>query len=126
MLMKFEDLIGKTGILCAVDDFKFRIGNLTFEAVENEKDGYRSMLDEVKICSVNIHPLFRENITIINVNEGSFEGYALVNELGLNVLTVGTDHGDDYYPRFRFEYSPEFLTVNFNTNIDNLLNTITE
>ena len=42
MQIEFSDLIGKTAILCAVDGYKFRLGNITFEAIEDENDGYRS------------------------------------------------------------------------------------
>lgn len=119
MNIKFEELVGKSGILCAVDDLKFRIGDLTFQAIEDENDGYRSSLQEFKLVE-NIRPTFRENVTI----SGDEAYFYLTNDNGKVVLTVGTDDYDDYYPCFVFEWYPRYLT-SF-VDYDQLLNTVTE
>lgn len=119
MNIKFGELVGKRGILCAVDDLKFRIGDLTFEAIEDESDGYRSSLQEFKLVE-NIRSTFRENVTIY------FDGayFYLKNDLGKVVLTVGTDYSVDYYPCFVFDWEPRNLSTYVDVN--SLLNTITE
>ena len=119
MNIKFEDLLGKTGILCAVDGFCFRIGDLTFEAIEDESDGYRSSLQEFKLVE-NIRPVFREKVTI--KTDGDY--FYLINEMGKTVLTVGTDDSNDYYPCFRFNWEPRNLSTY--VDVDSLLNTVTE
>jgi len=120
MNIKFEELVGKPGILCAVDDLKFRIGDLTFEAIEDESDGYRSSLAEFKLVE-NIRPTIREKVTI-TTDEGEY--FYLTNKIGKVVLTVGTDYADDYYPCFVFNWEP--INLSTYVDVDSLLNTITE
>lgn len=124
-MIKIDDLIGKTGILCAIEGLQFRIGDLTFEAVEDENDGYRSSLDEVKLINKNIRPTFREEVTIQSCDTGYFNGIQLVNTIGKAVLVIGTDNYEDYYPVFVFDYQPLNLTQN-QPSIDELLNRVTE
>lgn len=119
MNIKFEDLVGKSGILGAVDGFMFRIGDLTFEALEDENDGYRSALGEFRLVN-NIRPTFREKVTIRT--DGDY--FYLINELEKEVLKVGTDYADDYYPHFRFLWEPRNLSTF--VDYDQLLNTVTE
>jgi hypothetical protein len=119
MNIKFEDLVGKSGILCAVDGFTFRIGDLTFEAMEDENDGYRSSLKEFRLVQ-NIRPMFREKVTI----KMSDNHFYLINELEKTVLTIGTDYADDYYPVFVFNWEPRNLSTF--VDYDSLLNTVTE
>jgi len=118
--IRFEELVGRTGILCAVEDFKFRIGDLTFEAIEDESDGYRSMLGSLEIVQ-NIRPQFREEVTISSSDN---ELFFLTNTSGQVVLTVGTDRADDYYPTFIFNWQPRNLSTFL--DIDVLINTVTE
>ena len=119
MNIKFEDLVGKSGILCAVDGFMFRIGDLTFEALEDENDGYRSALGEFRLVQ-NIRPMFREKVTI----SADYAYFYLTNEIGKVVLTVGTDDYQDYYPCFVFNWEPRNLSTY--VDVDSLLNTVTE
>ena len=119
MNIKFEDLVGLSGILCAVDGFKFRIGNLTFEAIEDENDGYRSCLNEIQVVE-NIRPVFRENVRI--TYDGEY--FQLFAENDKCVLKIGTDHHDDYYPCFVFEWEPQNLTSYI--DINTLINTVDE
>jgi hypothetical protein len=108
----FSKLIGKSGILCAVDGHSFRVGDLTFEAVEDSMDGYRSSLKHFRVVD-NIRPTFRENIRFEEAEGEYTDGIQLVNDIGSVILTVGTSNYDDYYPFFVFEYNPERLTSNF-------------
>lgn len=119
----FKQLIGKSGILCAVDGHSFRVGDLTFEAVEDEMDGYRSSLKHLRVVD-NIRPTFRENIHIEESFGEYIDGIQLVNEVGLIILTIGTRNYDDYYPCFVFRYNPERLT--YNATFEDLLSRVTE
>lgn len=120
MKVNFKELVGKTGILCAVDGYKFRIGNLTFEVIEDENDGYRSMLGTIQSVEEKLRPTFRENVTI--TSNPSITGYSLINDNGVSVLDFGTDRYDDWYPCFLFEWKPKLLTTL--VDYDSLLNTI--
>lgn len=119
----FSKLIGKSGVLCAVYGHSFRVGDLTFEAVEDSKDGYRSSLSHFRVVD-NIRPTFRENIRFEEVGDNNIEGIQLVNEVGLVVLIVGTRNYDGYYPCFTFQFNPERLTSNF--AFEELLSRVTE
>lgn len=122
MQIEFSDLVGKTAILCAVDDHKFRLGNITFEAIEDESDGYRSILGQLKVVD-NIRPLFREDVKIENSQDNDFDGFDIVGKYGV-ILSIGTNYTESYYPIFCFSYRPQRLSCN--ASIDNLLNTIDE
>lgn len=123
--IELSDLFGRKGILCAVEGYKFRIGDLTFEAIEDEYDGYRSMMSTLCIVD-NIRPTFSEEVTI-----GTEYGHTLVlttNDDNV-VLRVGTDYHDDYYPVFVFGWNPNNLSENIKKeaklDFDTLLNDIT-
>jgi hypothetical protein len=116
--VEFNELIGKTAIFCGIDYYSFRLGDLTLEAIEDEEDGYRSSLQELRVVP-NIPVLFRENVRIIETEIG----IALEGKYGI-ILEIGTDLSDSYYPSFVFNYNIEKLSGNI--NLDSLLNTVTE
>ena len=112
--MNIEQLLGQTVDFFGVDNNVFCVRptssatRLAFEAVEDEDDGYRSMLED--LCQVQIkgHIFFREPVAkVIVERDQGLEGYRLVDAETLHVwLRVGTDREDNYYPCFRFEYDP--------------------
>lgn len=120
----FADLDGKTCILCAVEDFKFRMGDLTLEAVEDPDDGYRSCLSHLQVVD-NIRPQFREKCTIRVVNDDIL--YFITDSEQI-VLSVGTDPFDGYYPCFIFTFNPECLSCNYepSSDITELISKVTE
>lgn len=122
--LDFNLLDGKTAILCAVDGFKFRLGDLTLEAIEDTCDGYRSMLQELRIVK-NIRPTFREEVQIRLSSE--INGIEIFNAHGI-LLRIGTANFNDNYPYFMFNWYPELLSSNFdlNRNLYRLLTTVTE
>ena len=116
--IEFEQLIGNEAIFCGIDHNKFRIGDLTLEAIEDEDDGYRSSLQELRIVD-NINILFKEKVTIISTDIG----IALKGVHGI-ILEIGTDNEDNYYPYFVFNYTPEKLTDN--VSIKDIITKISE
>ena len=81
-----------------------------FEAVEDESDGYRSMLDEIREVTTDGKIFFDRPIATIFVKEveSGFSGWELVDAKDGHVwLRFGTDNADDYYPMFTFEYDPK-------------------
>lgn len=119
--MNFHDLVGQTVGFCGVDNNAFCVvtpdgQRLAFEAIEDESDGYRSMLEEVKsipldgliFFSLPIADLTVESLDDVPVPEhyGVFSGYQFVDAAGHRWLLVGTSNNDDYYPSFTVDYDP--------------------
>jgi hypothetical protein len=101
----------------------FKIGSIVFNAVENEDDGYRSSLEGIFVVAVdeqkNLQLLFKEEP--INVKIKVTEDFMYLyndNESiisitpTLPILKIGTDHSDDYYPLFVFDYNENVIDEN--------------
>lgn len=112
-----EQLNGQYVNFYGVDGNCFKLGNVVFEAIEDENDGYRSMLDAVEVvekdCIFSGTPLTAVNV--LSVEEKSdynddyfvpFCGYRFIDNEGYTWLKIGTSSYDDYYPMFTFEYTP--------------------
>jgi len=111
--MIFDDLVGKTVGFLGVYFRSFALcyegKKHAFTAVEDEKDGHRSMLDEVKPCDLAEKIFFSTQIAYLEIRkEDSIDltGYCLVDGSGHKWLEFGTNYSDDYYPLFVFEYDP--------------------
>lgn len=120
--MDFNDLMGKPCDFHGVDNNRFRLdfeGKLyTFEAVENEDDGHRSMMDEVRSVSDDEPGIFFDTpvarVIPTEVEDlkdddmlNNFDGYELRDETTGHVwLRLGTNETGDDYPCFKFDYSP--------------------
>ena len=99
-----------------VDGYDFKLGKTIFQAIEDEDDGYRSMLDEVE--SVDRKPehvffgraLDRVRVESVKHSENwiDFSGYRIVSVVDGHVwLEIGTGYYDYYYPCFVFDYHPK-------------------
>lgn len=119
--MNFADLVGKTVGFCGVDNNALCVvtpdgERVAFEAVEDESDGYRSMLEEVRTVPLEGLIFFSSpiaNLTVEDVADevvaghyGVFNGYRLVDSTGHRWLLLGTSNSDDYYPCFTVDYDP--------------------
>lgn len=111
--MELKDLIDRMVGFSGVDNFCFCLvvdgKRIAFEAVEDEADGYRSMLQEVLQVPLKGRIFFRKpivNVFVVEATGGGFEGYDLVDASGHRWLRLGTDNADDYYPVFTFQYTP--------------------
>lgn len=107
-----EATVGQQLPFYGVSGNDFKLGDTTWEAIEDESDGYRSYLDTIAKKDVaDSGPFFREPLATVRVEQYSSdmdEGYRLVDVADGHVwLSVGTDSYDDYYPCFRFEYTPK-------------------
>lgn len=101
-----------------VDNTCFKLDNCIFEAVEDESDGYRSCLKDVKMKDDTEGLIFFQTpIARIRVEEDNeyrsydrnpdepFDGYKLVDVTDGHVwLSFGTEKNDSYYPSFIFFY----------------------
>lgn len=96
---------------------KFTLDGVTYKAVENPDDGYRSYMDELetedepcKIKLPNIEVcchmmgdcLYEKNDVLVFVDSKS----------GKEILKIGTQNTNDYYPYCILEYTPENMYVN--------------
>ena len=107
--MDFEKTIGKNYKFYGVHDTAFKIGPHVFDAVEDPDDGYRSYMQCVDAIKDERLVFLGKSFATVEVvecgNDGYFEGYVLRDADTRHVwLRFGTDHADDYYPMFVFEY----------------------
>lgn len=119
----FFDLQDTRVGFCGVDNNTFCVvtaagERLAFEVVEDPDDGYRSALKEVVQVPLDGLIFFAEPVVTLTVrSEGDnekrpqFDGDHLVDDDGHIWLRFGTDHYDDYYPSFTFEYDPPKTVV---------------
>lgn len=107
--MSFE--VGKTYDFYGVDNSFFKLDDVVYEAVEDESDGYRSMMEDIREnCNPDGLVFFRGPIARVRVKKVNerFEGYSLIDVTDSHEwLRMGTDDPDDYYPSYIFNYSPK-------------------
>lgn len=114
--MDFKKTLGKTYKFYGVHDNSFKIGPYIFEAVEDPDDGYRSYMTCIESRKDENLVFLGRSFARVLVEEYSvqeFEGFQLVDVDTEHVwLRFGTDHCDDYYPCFVFQYqTPRQLEV---------------
>lgn len=98
-----------------VDNYRFKLDDMIFEALEDPSDGYRSYLgniviDEQKSEDRSIFfpaPVAHVKIVVDSTESTDFNGWTLVDTDGHIWLTVGTENSNDYYPWFQFTYCPK-------------------
>lgn len=107
----FLSLIGKKFGFYGVDNLRFKLGRVVWEAVEDDSDGLRSYLETVQRVEQPDDVFFKRplaTVEIVDVCEGSMDGYGLRDVKDGHIwLLVGTDNVDDYYPSFVFSYAPK-------------------
>lgn len=108
----FDVLVGQEFDFYGVDDCCFKIDEKVYEAVEDETDYSGSGLGCVETREAQGKIFFAmpvARVVIEKDDDGSFEGYKLTDlHDGHEWLRFGTDTYD-YYPLFRFEYTPKAL-----------------
>lgn len=111
--LTLDDIIGQRVGFCGVDNntIALLVGDRirAFEVVEDEEDGYRSSLEEVREVPIGnmIHfgaPV--ADVTVTKIETTRCDGYQFADDSCHVWLQVGTDGSDDYYPRFVFDYTP--------------------
>ena len=110
--------INKFGECCGV--VKFTLDGVTYRAVEDPDDGYRSYMQELEIveekCKIRVPNV--EVLCCMKDNTDYEVNDILVfvdTENGEQFLLVGTGNTDDYYPYCVMEYYPEKLHYNKTT-----------
>lgn len=111
---KFIDFDKMIGLECSLyynnHSNQFQLGDVTFEVIEDEQDGYRSCLKEVKIIDENSRRdpgNFLGTVKITKNSSSSNEIWLLEDIIKNHVwYEFGTANFDDYYPSFVFNYEP--------------------
>jgi hypothetical protein len=113
-LKKLADA-GEWHRLYGSDSCMFKLDETIYEAEEDESDGYRSYLGSIEVRP-DASAIFFANpvavVKVVEVNNGSnnyddVDGYHVVDADGHVWLQIGTSNTDDYYPCFRFVWSPK-------------------
>jgi hypothetical protein len=97
----------------------FILDGITYTAIENPDDGYRSMLDKIIVSDESITNIFNPVRVVVSVitkskeydNECEILDFVdMVN--GKTIMEIGTYNSDDYYPSFVANWIPENMSVN--------------
>ncbi len=113
-------LIGKNILLSGVDfipgsddapaELRFILDGVSFAAIEDPSDGYRSMLEGVFVCKEPIKNTFPAvNVNISKVESETDDLYRMTTALGDVVVEFGTENTEDYYPCFVSHFNPHML-----------------
>ena len=102
----------------SADFFSFTLSGVTYTTVEDPNDGYRSSMDRLVVSSENLVNKFTPcKVLAMFRPENDYRNGSDILDLvdvttGKVVLSVGTDHTDDYYPCFTAVWSPENMAAN--------------
>lgn len=126
--MKLKDLVG-THILSGIEtgnlqnkDYnnsfyvKFTLDGITYMAIEDPEDGYRSCMEEIKEVKSKCHTPLPDIKVLISHNEGDYQDKDIMEMRdainGKMVLQLGTENVGDWYPQFVYCYMPEHFDIN--------------
>lgn len=101
----------------------FILDDVTYEAIEDPDDGYRSCLESLMVSDKEVRTKFPKQEVVCKMKEDD-KNYS--NDIlqfidvitGKVVLEVGTDHYDDYYPCCVMNWYPENLAINNRVSTD--------
>lgn len=135
--MELKDLVGKH-ILSGIEEgvlkkewrwgeesciyIKFTLDGVTYAAVEDPDDGYRSYMEELVVseepCKIKL-----PNIEVVctMMEDEEYERHDVLQFIdvmsGAEILSVGTKNYDDYYPYCCLEYNPENMYCNMGKDL---------
>lgn len=95
----------------------FVLDGITYTAVEDANDGYRSAMREIKVSHFKVTNRFKPVKVVgtmrLQIDSDGCDILDLIDVItGKIVLSVGTNHLHDYYPSFVYEWTPENLCLN--------------
>ena len=115
-LTKLQDFVGKSFEFYGAHSNRFQLGDVVYEAVEDEQDGYRSCLQEVRESN-DYSGFFDQPLAQVTGRVGDVanikhryedkDTIEFVDSIGHVWLEVGTIDVNDYYPCFCFNYCPK-------------------
>lgn len=100
---------------------RFRLDGVVYVAMEDPEDGYRSCMRDLvteESEMKNVFPPVR--VMVRHRTDATHSGWPQVDDVleficienGKEILTVGTENTDDYYPSFVGDFRPENMPVN--------------
>lgn len=94
--------------------FKFTLDGVTYLAIEDEDDGYRSFMRELQVSSEPCNTPLPDILIRCEYEDGIERDILKIYEVasGNLILEMGTDSTDDYYPYCIMRYYPERLSIN--------------
>ena len=111
--------ISFSGITClwedtVIDGIRFKLDGITYEAIEDPDDGYRSCMDELRVSNAEMRFTFPAIKVFCHMDSNVNDELLIVRDFvnGKEVLRVGTDRTDDWYPCFVADWIPENMTCN--------------
>jgi len=131
--VKLESLVGKH-LLSGVDEINrqfehwgsmedcqcinFVLDGITYTAIEDPDDGYRSTMEGIiksdDVVSNTFKPI--EVIVSYRIKDSDNNECDILDffdaKNGKQIMEIGTDNSDDYYPSFVANWTPENLSVN--------------
>ena len=126
---KLTKLVGKhilSGVEIGIDTFKiwdedeqcnyikFTLDGVTYMAIENPDDGYRSCMEKLIIATHPCGTTIPDTEVVGRMDPDNKDSLITFIDCGTgkDVLCVGTDYGDSYYPSFVYSWFPENLSCN--------------
>lgn len=113
-LLNFHEFIGrKFNLYHCTEANTFILDKYKLEALEDESDGYRSMLSHVQVLDDNFISKEGAYLATVEVVEEEdtncdFSGYYIRDvNTGHHWYKIGTNNHDYYYPLFEFYYNPQ-------------------
>lgn len=119
--MNIEDILEENTLYSfyGVWGNEFKLGSIVFNAIEDPDDGYRSYLDSVPMVKSD-STFYTKPIVNVYFTKVGEDFIYLKDEKQHTWLSVGTDHSDDYYPSFVFDYTPRTDLIDFSEELHNL------
>ncbi len=92
---------------------RFILDGETYLVVEDENDDYRSSAKAIEVSPDNPVVNTFDPVRVIGFARDDDEILALVDPVtGKDIIEVGTENADDYYPMFICRFSPENMSIN--------------
>lgn len=123
--MKLSDLVGKRCLMgvgmgsaeyygTEYEYLEFNLDGVTYRAVEDPDDGYRSYCSKLQIVPYlpKVNGFIQDVICSMSTNAGDDVLVMTNAETGETLLEVGTEAYNDYYPCCHFYWRPEGLSAN--------------
>ena len=117
--VEFEELVGDH-ILMGVDietsdatAIRFVLDGKRYSVWENEDDGYRSSMGSFEVDYGPVLNMFPMVPVEVVRNARSRDTLSIIDKIAKKeIIEVGTDCSDDYYPSFVCEYNPQHMSIN--------------
>ncbi len=96
----------------------FVLDGETYTAIQNPDDGYRSCMEEIKKSDVKVSNMFKP-CRVVGTMDTVMD---IINFFDTHtdkvVLSIGTDHSDQWYPFWVAEFNPENMVINQQSRIE--------